>query len=227
MLAKAESSPYTTPFPASRIPSNYTSLLEKVFSTMQSRSYIHHGDDYDSAVWKLLFQNTESLDKWDKFGIKFVILGTDLQSVIEPDGFWGPADGIPLLAITAIPTGKPFRFTKAGWDRFIGSLQPHSYDEGKYEVQFNSLKIKLNVYNLFYETLSHQTIVIKSPERLFNEYYKSGTMLTFSTVATMYGGGLQSNEDNGCPGPISKEGDGSYQIHLNHSGRVYKLYITR
>ncbi|KAH8800875.1 hypothetical protein F5884DRAFT_757712 [Xylogone sp. PMI_703] len=57
-------------------------------------------------------------------------------------------------------------------------------------------------------------------------YYKSGTMLIFSTVATMYGGGLQSNEDNGYPGPIPKEGDGSYQIHLSHSGRVYKLYIT-
>jgi hypothetical protein len=194
---------------------------------MHSWSYIHHGNSYDSTIWKLLFQNTELLDECGKSGMKFIILGTDLQNVIEPDGFLRPTDGIPVLAIAAISTGEHRRFTKAGWDRFIDSLQPHSYNEEKYEVQFNSLKIKLNVYDLFYKTLSDQTIVIESPERLFYEFYKSGTMLTFSTCATMYGGGLQSDKNNDYPGPISQEGDGRYQIQLNHSERVYKLYISR
>jgi hypothetical protein len=189
---------------------------------MGSRSFIHHGDDYDSTIWKLLFRNTDRLDEWGKSGMKFIILGSELQSVLEPDGWIKPTDGIPVLAIAALSTG---RFTKAGWDIFINSLQPHSYNEEKYEIQFNSLNIKLNVYNLFYTTSSHKTILIESPERLFYEYYKSGTMLTFSTCATMYGGGLQSDGDNDYPGPILQESYGCYRIQLNYSGRVYQLRI--
>jgi hypothetical protein len=166
------------------------------------------------------------LDYCGKIGMKFIILGIDLQSIIEPNGVLRPTDGIPVLAIAAILTGERRRFTKAGWDIFMDSLQPHSYNEEKYEVQFNSPRINLNVYDLFYKTSSHQTIVIKSPERLFHEYYKSGTMLTFSTCATIYGGGLQSDADNNYPGPISQEGDGCYQIQLKHSERVYRLYIS-
>jgi hypothetical protein len=46
--------------------------------------------------------------------MKFIILGTDLQNVIEPDGFLRPTDGILVLAIAAISTGKHRWFTKAG-----------------------------------------------------------------------------------------------------------------
>ena len=81
---------------------------------MHSRSYIHHDDSYDSTIWKLLFQNTELLDECGKYGMKFIILGTDLQNVIEPDGFLRPTDGIPVLAIAAISTGKHCWFSKAG-----------------------------------------------------------------------------------------------------------------
>ncbi|KFY68612.1 hypothetical protein V496_00955 [Pseudogymnoascus sp. VKM F-4515 (FW-2607)] len=148
-----------------------------------------------------------------------------LQTALKPNGFLNPSDGIPVLAIAAISTETNFRFTRAGWDRFMDSLQPHSYDEKKYEVQFHTPNIKLNVYNLFYENSSYQTMVIDNPERLIHNYYKSGTVLTFSTSATMYGGGLQSDEGNGHPGPISQMG-GGYQVQLNHSGRVYELYIS-
>lgn len=187
-------------------------------------SYINHGDIYDSTIWKLLFRKIESLDEWGKSGMKFIILGRDLQYSIEPDG-WAlrPTDGIPVLAIATISTGK---FTEVGWKIFIDSLQPHSYDEENYEVKFISPKITLNVYNLFYKTVSSQTIAIKSPERLFYEYYKSGTMRTFSICATMYKGGLQT-DTNSCPGPISQEDDASYRIRLNYSGRVCKLCIRQ
>lgn len=197
---------------------------------MHSLSYICHGDSYDSTIWELLFQRTKSLDEWGESGMKFIILGTDLQYVIEPDG-WAlrPTGGISALAIATISTAK---FTEVGWNKFIDSLQPHFYDEEKYEVKFNSLDIKLNVYNLFYKTVSSknispQTIAIKRPELLFYEYYKSGTMLTFSTCATMYRGGLQLDRDNDCPGPISQEGDASYRIQLNISGQDCTLCIRQ
>lgn len=191
---------------------------------MCSCSYIYHDDRYDSTIWKLLFRNTECLDRLGESGMKFIILGTDLQYVIEPNG-WGSGliGGIPVLAIANISTAK---LTEAGWNVFIDSLEPHSYDEENYEVKFDSLNIKLNVYNLFYETVSSHTIAINGPERLFYDYYKSGTILTFSTCATMYKGGLQLDRDNNYRGPISKEGE-SYWIQLNYYGRVCKLYIMQ
>ncbi|KFY26175.1 hypothetical protein V491_01404 [Pseudogymnoascus sp. VKM F-3775] len=139
----------------------------------------------------------------------------------KPNG-WGSGliDGIPVLAIANISTAK---LTEAGWNVFIDSLEPHSYDEENYEVKFDSPNIRLNVYNLFYKTVSSQTIAINGPERLFYDYYKSGTILTFSTCATMYKGGLQLDRDNNYRGPISKEGE-SYWIQLNYYGRVYSAY---
>lgn len=190
---------------------------------MSSPSYIYLNNKYDS-IWKLLFRNTECLDKWGKSGTKFVILGTDLEGIPEPDGFFVTHERTRVLAIAVISTGT---FTKAAWDIFIGSLQVHTFDEENYEVLFEGPNVKLNVYSLFYRTQSRRTILIKDPELLLYNYFKSGTVLTLSTCATTYGGGLRGTADvDNSPGPILEDDNGGYLIKLNHSGQAYQLCIT-
>jgi hypothetical protein len=190
-------------------------------------SYICSSKDFDS-IWKILFRKTEPLDTWSKCGMKFLILGTNLQFVIDPnDIFCTPLEGDdPVLAIANLCTGK---FTTAGWDIFRDCLHPHSYNEENYEIQFTSLNVKLNVYNLYHKTLSHGKIAIKKPQRLFHDKFDSGDVYTISTSVTVYGGGIEEwDEDNfgsEIPGPISQHGI-DYRIKLKHSGQSYKLDIT-
>lgn len=108
-------------------------------------SYLCSSEEFDS-IWKVLFQKTEPLDTWSESGMKFLILGTNLQFVIDPnDPFCTPLEGDdPVLAIATLSTGK---FTTAGWDTFRDCLRPHSYNEENYEIQFTSLNVKLNVYS--------------------------------------------------------------------------------
>lgn len=122
--------------------------------------------------------------------MKFLILRTNLQFVIDPnDKFCTPLDGNdPVLAIATLSTGK---FTTAGWDIFRDCLHPHSYNEENYKIQFTSLNVKLNVYNLYHKTSSHRTIAIKNPQRLFHDKFNSGDVYTISTSITVYRGGIE------------------------------------
>jgi hypothetical protein len=121
-----------------------------------SMSFINSpNDEKASTIWKMLFESTEFLDQRGKEGLKFLILGIDLEGILRPDLSWAfMSNGQPELAIAILATKDPRRLTRSGWGNFLKALKPHTYDPENYKIkfEFKDLKITLNVYNLFYDT---------------------------------------------------------------------------
>lgn len=171
-----------------------------------SMSFINSRDDENaSTIWKMLFESTEFLDQRGKEGLKFLILGIDLESILRPDSSWTLlSKGQPVLAIAILATKNPRRLTRSGWGNFLKALKPHTYDPENYEIkfEFKDLKITLNAYNLFYDTKNQQEIIMRDPDRLFWSKYNSGDVLELSTSAIIYKGRLENDWEDCVPGPI-------------------------
>jgi hypothetical protein len=179
-------------------------------------SYIAFDDSY-SAVWDILFHDTTMLSKCTESGMKFIILGSDLEDFLKEHQEPGtshvptrPAGSVSYLALAVLNENR-LRFTEAGWGSFRASLQPHQYDAGNYEASFDNVAAKLNVHQLLYNTL-HREVIVTEPDRLFWEYYKSGFILTLSTCASMYEGHIGG-------GYIRQDSNQHYEIEIDISGR--------
>jgi hypothetical protein len=185
------------------------------------------------AIWEILFQDIKVVDECSKVGLNLIILGSDLPDIIstyrgETHCPTRPKDSTPELILAALNTNKR-QLSKAGWHSFRTSLHPHSYDEGKYEINFTSLNVKLNIHSLIYNTL-HQDIFVMEPERLFWRYFKSGLFEVISTCATMYKGHLEMdygkhNKDQvkvySSSAILEHSIPGAYRVELKYCGRLY------
>jgi hypothetical protein len=142
----------------------------------QSHSYIAFGNpgQYEK-IWDELFHDTKVLDTFRQNKLYLTLVGD-----IEDRGFKRR-----YLALILSSDGGQ-RMTQWGWRYFMESLREYTPTTKYFELEFNQPKIILNIYGFAYSHL-HQHTIVADPESVVYEYYKSGTMLMFSTCANTYG----------------------------------------
>ncbi|KAH8193534.1 hypothetical protein TruAng_012300 [Truncatella angustata] len=160
-------------------------------------SYVAYGGPGEFCqIWGKLFSNTTIFDVSLQHNIYFTLIG-DLG-----ENTWSRERSLALF----VTIDSRVEFKKDLWYSFKDSLRkPYIYDEEKYEVKttFGDATYTLNIYNLIYAEI-HRHVIIGKPDQWVNEYYKSGTMLTFGTAANTYGDSHHGSLGLMDPGPISR-----------------------
>jgi len=179
-------------------------------------SYVYPGSQ---EIWEQIFHEREFLSQYREIGIYFTLLGC----------FGSPVDK-PYLSLV-VTKDSNVRLNILAWKIFLESLRkPYTYDEKRFEITFDGLDVTLNIYGFLHYIISGNAPkkIIGEAKRLVYDYYKSETMLTFSTGACTYGEDPDWDPSFLSPGPIRRTGNSGryYTINLKIAGQERQLKLS-
>ncbi|KAI1359465.1 hypothetical protein F5Y08DRAFT_332299 [Xylaria arbuscula] len=167
-------------------------------------------------IWHQLFHDTSFLELCLEKKIYFTLIGEITEHPRSSQGQY------LALIVTNDGTSK---FSRDAWTYFKNSLQtPNEYRENEFEIKFSNCNIILNVYNLMYARI-HRGVIVADPDRLVDEYLKSGTIPVRAISASTFQE-PQKGTDCAYPGPISPRSCGrGYTVELLIVGqkRIFQL----
>lgn len=167
-------------------------------------------------IWSKIFQNTHLLDACRLQQVFFSIIGQ------PPSRF-----SCGYLAMV-IYNDHRRPFSRDFWASFMRSLrQPHHFERDDFVIAFPDLRLKLNIYN-FLSSDQRRHIILSDPTLLIHDAYKSGFILTFTTLLSTYDEHRDDDRFPKVPGPIVRRSlaeGGGYEVEVIVNGLTRTLEI--